>query len=68
MTIPEETGKVATTAINALQGNPLCISLLVLVSIFGFYSYFKTMAAIEGRTQAIMALIAKCQPGPEPQP
>ena len=66
MSIPEETGKVATTAINALQGNPLCISLLVLVAIITAFSYFKTANAIDARSQAIIALINKCNTGGAP--
>ena len=63
MTGGEEVGKVANATLASLQGNPLCISLLVLVAIITTFSYFKTVSAIEARSEAIVALIAKCQTG-----
>lgn len=60
MTIPEETSKVATSAIDALKGNPLCLAVCVLVIVLAIIAYLRESHAQEDRLQMVTALVERC--------
>jgi hypothetical protein len=61
VSIQEEGAKVATSAIDGLKGNPLCLAVVALVIILQIIAYLRDTAAQEGREQIVMSLIEKCQ-------
>jgi hypothetical protein len=61
MTVQEEGAKVATSAIDALRGNPLCLAVVALVIVLQVIAYLRDTAGQEGREQIVMSLIEKCQ-------
>jgi len=42
MGVPEESSKVATSAIQGLSGNPLCLAVVVLAALLGVFAYLRT--------------------------
>jgi len=60
MTIPEEAGKVASSAIDALKGNPLCLAVVVLVIALSVIAYLRESHAQEDRLQMVTALVERC--------
>jgi hypothetical protein len=60
LSIPGEISKVATSAIDALKGNPLCLSLVVLIAVIMGINAFQNAKEMAGRSQAITALIERC--------
>jgi hypothetical protein len=65
--VPEEAGKVATSAIEAMKGQPVLIALLLLNALFGGLIYFGVQAT--RATQAIewKTVIERCLPGNDKQ-
>lgn len=69
--IPEEIGKGVSSVTNALQGNPLCITAVVLSAMFSILVYFALAAERKQSHEREMALIRQClapvpsQPAPE---
>jgi hypothetical protein len=60
MTLPEQAGKVANSAVEALKGNPLCLAVVLLVIVLSIIAYMRERAEQENRTQAFTALIERC--------
>jgi hypothetical protein len=56
----EETGKVATSAIDALRGNPLCLAVVVLMIVLSLIAYFRDRAATTEKVQIVNSLIERC--------
>lgn len=69
--IPEEVGKGVATITNALQGNPLCITAVVLSALFCILVYFALAAERQQSHERELAIIRQClapvqtQPAPE---
>jgi hypothetical protein len=62
--IPAETGKVATTAIDAMKGNPLCLTVVVLVIALSVLVYLRQSARDHDQSMTITSLIERCmEPG-----
>jgi hypothetical protein len=60
MTIPEETGKVATAAVDAMKGNPLCLAVVVLVLGLSTLIYFRQSAREHDQALAMQSVIERC--------
>jgi hypothetical protein len=60
MTVPEQAGKVADTAVNALKGNPLCLAVVVLTLVLSLIAYFRDVAAQTEKAQIVTTLIERC--------
>lgn len=60
MTNAEEAGKVATTAIDALRQNPLCLAVVVLTIVLSIIAYYRESSTVHDRTQVITTLIERC--------
>lgn len=63
MTIPEQAGKVATSAIDALKTNPSCLAALAVVALYGVLQYFESEHQNDrmiARTQQIGELLDRC--------
>lgn len=55
-------GGLTRDAMQSLQGNPLCIAVVLLVVVTNVFSYFYAAAVIEARGRAIEKLIEHCVP------
>jgi hypothetical protein len=62
MSIPEETGKVAVSTIDALKGNPLCLAVVVLAITLSAITYFRDTATGHDRAEIVTSLIERCTP------
>jgi hypothetical protein len=60
MSIPEEAGKVATSGIDALRGNPLCLAVVLLMIVLSLIAYFRDRAAQAEKAQIVTTLIERC--------
>ena len=60
MSVPEQASKVATGAIDALKGNPLCLSLVVLMAIVGLFAYFRMSKEMDSDERTVTSLIERC--------
>jgi hypothetical protein len=60
MTIPEQAGKVATSGIDALKGNPLCLAVVALTIVLSLIAYFRDVAAANDKAQIVTTLIERC--------
>ena len=60
MGAPEEAGKVANSAIEAMKGNPLCLAVVVLVIVMAFIAYLREKEEQHNRTVAFTTLIERC--------
>jgi hypothetical protein len=56
----ESVGNAVTATANTLKGNPLCLSLLVLVVVIMGFSTWRTVVAIRERNDVITTLIERC--------
>jgi hypothetical protein len=69
MSIPQEAGKVATSAIDALKGNPSCLAAIVLTGVFALL-VFAALQLNEHRNHermmAVSQLLQACFPAPGP--
>jgi hypothetical protein len=54
MTIPEQAGKVATSAIDAMKANPSCLAALLVVALFGVLQYFEDVRQNERMEQRVV--------------
>lgn len=52
--------KVASSTVEALKNNPLCLSLLVLVIVLQVIAYYREMAVQEDRYNTVTLLIERC--------
>jgi len=63
MSIPEQTGKVATSLIDGLKSNPSCLAALAVVALFAVIQYFDNRQQNDrmiARTQEVGKLLDKC--------
>ena len=60
MSIPEQSGKVATSAIEAMKGNPLCLAVVLLTITLSVIAYLRESAQGAGRQAVITSLIERC--------
>lgn len=60
MTIPEQAGKVASSAVDAMRGNPLCLAVVVLTLVLSLIAYFRDVAAANDKAQIVTTLIERC--------
>ena len=64
-TVPEEAGKVATSAIDAMRSNPSCLAALLVVAIFAVISFIANQRDAERKTKTIDILLTRCVPAAE---
>jgi hypothetical protein len=55
-----DAGQVASGAIHALKGNPLCLAVVLLVIVLQGIAYYRESNAQEDRLQMVNALIERC--------
>ena len=71
MGIPEEAGKVATSAVEGLKNNPSCLAAICLAGLFAVLTFVALQSnerrASEARLQ-MMQLLAACYPSSGVQP
>lgn len=63
MSLPEQAGKVATNAIDAMRGNPSCLAALLVVALYGLLNYFENERQnerIEQRVAEVSRLLDTC--------
>jgi hypothetical protein len=63
MSIPEQAGKVATSAIDAMKTNPSCLAALLVVALFGILNYFESErqnTRMMERTKEVGELLNSC--------
>jgi hypothetical protein len=60
--IPEEAGKVATTAIDAFRNNPACLAAILLAAGFGVLTFYGLQRDADRRSKTADILISKCIP------
>jgi hypothetical protein len=60
MSTPEQAGKVATSAIDAMRGNPLCLAVVLLMIVLSGIAYFRDKAAQSDKAQIVTTLIERC--------
>jgi hypothetical protein len=72
MSLPEQAGKVATNAIDAMKTNPSCLAALMVVALFAVLNYFedeRQTERMEQRVDVVQDLLNRCFPtgkqGPE---
>ena len=58
----EDAGKVAVSAIDALKGNPLCLSLVVLVTIISLVSFYRSSQDMQSNERVVTELVDRCLP------
>lgn len=62
MTIPEQAGKVATSTIDALKGNPACLAAILLAAIMAVLTYFALQAETQRQHERALAMLERCFP------
>jgi len=65
MTIPEQAGKVATSAIDAMKSSPSCLAALLIVAIFAtlqFVEDSRQNERMERRIDAVQHIMDRCYP------
>jgi hypothetical protein len=60
--VPEEAGKVATTAIDALKAQPVCLALLIGWLMTSGFSFFALQRERDRTHEESIAMIQKCFP------
>jgi len=60
MSNAEQAGKVASGAIDALRGNPLCLAVVLLMIVLSGIAYFRDRAAQSEKAQIVSTLIERC--------
>jgi hypothetical protein len=60
MSIPEEVGKVASSAIDAMRGNPLCLAVVVLSVILSVIAFARERHSQDERGKVITELVERC--------
>lgn len=60
MGIPEETGKVATSAIDAMKGSPSCLAAILLAAIMAILTYFALQARDQRSHEEFLAVVNAC--------
>jgi hypothetical protein len=60
MSVQEEAGKVATSAIDALKGSPTCLAAILLAALFSVLTFFAYQRDADRRSAAVNLLINRC--------
>lgn len=60
MTLPEEAGKVATSAVSALKGNPLCLAVVLLTIVLSVLAFYRERHSQDERVKMITSLVERC--------
>jgi len=60
MTLPEQAGKVATSAVDALKGNPLCLAVVLLTIVLSVLSFYRERHSQEERSKVVTELVERC--------
>jgi hypothetical protein len=64
--IPEETGKVATTAIEAFKNNPACLAAILLAALFAVLSFYGMQRDADRKSKTADLLLERCYPALHP--
>jgi hypothetical protein len=67
MSLPEEAGKVATSAIDAFKNNPACLAAIVLAGLFSVLTFVGLQRDADRRSKTVDILMERCYPGEHPQ-
>jgi hypothetical protein len=62
MSIPEEAGKVASSAIDVLRRDPFYLALLLLTGFFGALTFYAYQLDADRRATTVDILLKKCVP------
>jgi hypothetical protein len=60
MSLPEEVGKVATSAVDALKSNPLCLAVVLLTIVLSLLAFYRERHSQEERSKVVTELIERC--------
>lgn len=60
--IPEEAGKVATSAIDVLKRDPFYLALLLLTAFFGGLTWYAYQLDADRRSKTVDILLNRCIP------
>src|SRR5262245_10658547 len=63
MTVPEQAGKVATSAIDAFKTNPSCLAAILLAALFAFLTYIGLQREAERsqkRLEGVVGILNRC--------
>jgi hypothetical protein len=60
VSIPEQASKVATSTVESLKGNPLCLAVVVLMITLSAIAYFRDRSAASEKAQIVTSLIERC--------
>lgn len=60
--LPEEVGKVTTSAIDAMKGSPSCIAAIILAGLFAVLTFYGLQRDADRRAKAVDILLTKCVP------
>lgn len=58
----EEAGKVATSAIEALKGQPSCLAAILLAALFALLTFYGLQKDADRRARTVDVLLTKCIP------
>lgn len=60
--LPEEVGKVTTSAIDAMKGNPSCLAAIILAGLFAGLTFWGLQRDADRRSRTVDVLLTKCIP------
>jgi hypothetical protein len=60
MSLPEEAAKVATSAVDALKTNPLCLAVVLLTIVLAILSFYRERHSQEERSRIVTELVERC--------
>jgi hypothetical protein len=69
VTVPEQAGKIATSAIEAMRGNPACLAALLVLTMVSILQYFEAERRDDRamrRETDVMTLLNRCYPDENP--
>lgn len=58
----EEAGKVATSAIDAMKGNPSCLAAIILAALFALLTFYAMQRDADRKAKTVDILLTKCIP------
>ena len=62
MSLPEEAGKVASNAIEAMRTNPSCLAALLLAAMFVVLLYTVNQREADRRAHTVDTMLERCFP------
>ena len=60
MSLPEEVGKVAASAIDGLKSNPLCLAVVLLTIVLAVLAFYRERHSQEERSRIVTELVERC--------